>query len=107
MPDWASALDRDKWFLENAEYFTIVRFKGVGDYERHERGSETEATELAEELVKGNNHRYAIYAVVRNESAFVKAIPDGNRGTWKKTAAVTTQKSNTSTRVRRRGGTGK
>lgn len=73
--EFTTAEERDRHIIENAKYFTVVRFLGVGRYERHERPSRKEAVDLAEELSNKNKANYMIYAVSPNDlSAFVENV---------------------------------
>ena len=65
---------RDRYIIDHADYFTIIRFLGVGQYERHERKTLKKAETLAKKLVKENKGRYMIYAVQGIHDAFVKGV---------------------------------
>lgn len=72
LTEFRSAKERDDHIIENAKYFTIVRFHGVGKYERHERKTREEAEHLAKLLSSENRGNYMIYAVGPHDlSAFV------------------------------------
>lgn len=75
LTEFRTAEERDAAIIEQAEYFTIVRFLGVGQYERHERKTREEAIKLGETLsekVRGNYLIYAVNASGRN--AYVQSI---------------------------------
>lgn len=73
--DFKSAEERDQYILEHAKHFTIVRFLGVGQYERHERKTLEEAEQLAATLSGDRQGNYMIYAVgPLNLSAFIKSV---------------------------------
>jgi hypothetical protein len=79
MPDFKTYQERDDYFREHAHYFTVIKKDGVGGYAR----DETKTLEQAEKLVKlrqtigGGN--FLIYAVIGEQSAFVKAMPAGGQ----------------------------
>lgn len=73
--DFKTSQERDDYIITNAKYFTIVRFLGVGKYERHEKPTLEEAEELALALSGDKKGNYLIYAVgPLNLSAFVKSV---------------------------------
>jgi hypothetical protein len=74
MPDFASYVERDDWFRDNADYYTVVRKDGVGRYERSEYKKLADAEQAAQALVPVTKGRYLIYAVVGEQSAFVKGV---------------------------------
>lgn len=81
LKEFRSAEERDAHIIENAKYFTVVRFLGVGRYERHERITRKEAEELAEGLSDRNKANYMIYAVGPNDlAAFVRSYIYQKRG---------------------------
>lgn len=75
LTEFRSSEERDQYIIENAIYFTVVRFLGVGQYERHERPSREEAITLGEALAKNNKANYLIYAVGPQDwSAYVTTM---------------------------------
>lgn len=77
--EYTSPEERDQAIIGLADHFTVVRFLGVGQYERHKRSSQKEAERLAGKLAKQSKGNYMIYAVTgTGRSAFVKTI-FGNR----------------------------
>lgn len=74
--DFKSHEDRDRYFRENADYFTVVKKAGVGTYDRNEVKTLAEAEKLAnlKAMVGGGN--WMIYAVIGEQSAFVKAVKE-------------------------------
>lgn len=74
MPEFKSHAERDAYFRDHAEYFTLVKKAGVGKYERSEYNSLAEAKAAAKtkQLIGGGS--YMIYAVIGEQSAFVEAI---------------------------------
>lgn len=74
LPDFKSHQERDDYFRDNADYFTIVKKAGVGAYARDERNSLAEAEALAKTKITIGGGRYMIYAVIGEQSAFVKTI---------------------------------
>lgn len=75
MPDFKTYQDRDLWFAQNADYFTVVRKDGVGHYARDEAPTLAAAEALATTRRTVAGGRYLIYAVVGEQSAFVKTVP--------------------------------
>ena len=75
LPDFQTYQERDKWFTENADYFTVVKKDGVGHVARDEVTTLAGAEALAKtrQIISGG--RYLIYAVVGEQSAFVKTVP--------------------------------
>lgn len=74
MPDFKSHQERDKYFRENAEYFTLIKKEGVGNYARDERKSLAEIEALAQTKITVGGGRYMVYAVIGEQSALVKTI---------------------------------
>lgn len=75
LTEFRSAEERDGAIIDAAEYFTIVRFLGVGQYERHERKTRKEAIELGEHLSKEVRGNYIVYAINDvGRSAYVTSI---------------------------------
>ena len=74
LPDFSSHAERDAYFAEHGDFFTVVQFKGVGKYERAECDTLAQAESLAKtrQLVGGG--RYMIYAIIGTQSAFVKSV---------------------------------
>ena len=74
-PDFKTSDERDKWFLEHADYFTCIKKEGVGNYNRSETSTLAEAENLVKtrQAVGGGN--YLIYAVIGQQSALVKPMP--------------------------------
>lgn len=73
-PDFKTSQERDDWFRDNADYFTLVKKAGVGHYARDECKSLVEAEALAKTKIAVGGGRYLIYAVVGQQSALVKAV---------------------------------
>jgi len=74
MPDFKTYQERDDWFCEHADYFTLVKKDGVGHYTRDECKSLAEVEALAKTKIAVGGGRYLIYAVVGQQSALVKAV---------------------------------
>lgn len=74
LPDFQTYQERDKYFAEHAEYFTLVKKSGVGHYERTEAKSLAELERLAQTKVTVGGGKYLVYAVIGEQSAFVKTI---------------------------------
>lgn len=75
LAEFRSAEERDGAIIADAEYFTVVRFLGVGQYERHEVKTREEAISLGNELSKRVRGNYIVYAVnPAGRSAYVTSI---------------------------------
>lgn len=74
VPDFKSHDDRDKFFKEHADYFTAVKFQGVGKYDRIEAQALEEAKRLAQTKAIIGGGRYMIYAVIGGQSAYVTTM---------------------------------
>lgn len=74
LPDFQSIAERDAYFAENADYFTLVKKAGVGHYTRDETKTLVEAETLAKTKIAIGGGRYMVYAVIGVQSAFVKTI---------------------------------
>lgn len=72
--DFTSSQDRDDYFRDNADYFTVVKKDGVGNYARDECKSLAEAEALAQTKKTIGGGSYMIYAVIGEQSAFVKGV---------------------------------
>ena len=75
LPDFQTYQERDAWFTENADYFTVVKKDGVGHVARDEVQTLADAEALAKTRQTISGGRYLIYAVVGEQSAFVKTVP--------------------------------
>ena len=74
LPDFKTYQERDNYFLRNADYFTLVKKQGVGNYQRDERKTLEEIERLAKTKQTIGGGSYLVYAVIGEQSAFVKAI---------------------------------
>lgn len=74
LPDFKSYQERDDYFRRNADYYTVVKKDGVGLYQRDECKALEEAVSLAQTRRAVGGGRYMIYAVIGEQSAFVRAI---------------------------------
>lgn len=71
--DFKSHEERDAYFRDNADYFTVVKKAGVGSYERHQYKKLVAARKAAHtKATLGGN--WMIYAVIGEQSAFVEAV---------------------------------
>lgn len=69
-----SEKEKQRWVIENANYFTVVRFINRS-YVRNEVSTLPEAEALASKLVKEYpGSRWLIYAVAEHINTFVKVI---------------------------------
>lgn len=80
MPDFKSHAERDEYFREHADYFTVIKKAGVGHYSRDESKTlaEAEALVKVKQTIGGGN--YMIYAVIGEQSAFIKGMPTPKAG---------------------------
>lgn len=76
--DFKSSQERDDYFRDNAEYFTVVKKSGVGHYDRSEYKSLAEATAAAQTKATISGGGWMIYAVIGQQSAFVTSVPKSN-----------------------------
>ena len=74
MPDFKTSDERDKYFRDNAEYFTLVKKSGVGTYERIEFKSLDAARKAGQTKATIGGGGWMIYAVIGEQSAFVEGI---------------------------------
>ena len=74
MPDFKSHEERDLYFRQNADYFTLVKKAGVGIYARDEFQTLEAAEKAAQTKKVIGGGGYMIYAVIGEQSAFVKSI---------------------------------
>jgi hypothetical protein len=75
LPDFQTYQERDAWFALNADYFTVVKKDGVGHYARDEATTLPAAEAMAKTRQAVGGGKYMIYAVVGEQSAFVKTVP--------------------------------
>ena len=75
LPDFKTYQERDQFFKENADYFTLVAKNGVGTYSRTEFKTVADATKAAQTRQVVGGGGWMIYAVIGQQSAFVKAVP--------------------------------
>lgn len=71
LPDFKSFQERDDFFRDNADYFTVVKKSGVGLYDRVEAKTLEEAKRKAQTKITIGGGRWMIYAVIGEQSAFV------------------------------------
>lgn len=74
VPDFKSIEERDKYFRDNADYFTLVAKEGVGHYERTEYPKLAAAQKAGHTKATISGGGWMIYAVIGQQSAFVEAI---------------------------------
>lgn len=72
-PDFKSYEERDKFFREHAEYFTVMKKVGRG-YARDECKTLAEAKALAQTKQTIGGGKFLIYAVIGEQSAFVEGV---------------------------------
>lgn len=73
LPDFKTYQERDEYFKQHAEYYTLVKKDGVGNYQRDERKTLEEIDKLAQTKRTIGGGRYMVYAVIGEQSAFVKS----------------------------------
>lgn len=74
MPDFKSHEERDAYFRDNAQYFTLVKKSGVGNYDRSDYKSLVEAQKAGHTKVTIGGGGWMIYGVIGEQSAFIEAI---------------------------------
>ena len=73
-PTFTSHIERDKWILDNADYFTTV-YRKDRQYNRQEHKTLPEAEAAAKETVmQVDNICVLVYAVCGNSDAYVKTV---------------------------------
>jgi hypothetical protein len=84
LPDFKTYEERDTYFRENADYFTVVKKTGVGIYDRFEFSSLDEALRAAQTKATIGGGGWMIYGVIDGQSAFVTSVPKSNTKKGKK-----------------------
>jgi hypothetical protein len=74
LPDFQTWQERDDYFRDHADYFTLVKKDGVGYYSRDEAKTLAELEKLAQTKIAVGGGRYLVYAVIGEQSALVKTI---------------------------------
>lgn len=74
IPVFGTIEERDAYFNENADYFTLIKKEGVGHCQRDERNSLDEIEKLAKTKIEVGGGRFLVYAVIGEQSALVKTI---------------------------------
>ena len=74
LPDFKSHEERDQYFREHADYFTIIKADGPDRFSRDEQKTLEAAEKTAQTKITIGGGRYLIYAVVGEQSAWVKNI---------------------------------
>ena len=74
MPDFKSHQERDDYFRDNADYYSLWNKNGVGHGNRSEYNSLEEAERAAQTKITIGGGRFLIYAVIGEQSALVKAV---------------------------------
>jgi hypothetical protein len=77
-PDFKTYEERDAYFREHADYFTVVKKTGVGHYSRDEYKTLEEAERAAQTKATISGGGWMIYAVIDSQSAFVTSVPISN-----------------------------
>ena len=74
LPDFKTYQERDEYFRDHADYFTLVRKAGVGHNTRIEYKTLEAAEKAAQTKILIGSKGWMIYAVIGEQSAFVKAV---------------------------------
>jgi len=75
LPDFNTSVERDEWIRAHADYWTAVRFRGRGYYERREFKDRQSAETAARRMANDTPGRpVMIYAVAGEHDSFVVAI---------------------------------
>ncbi len=74
LPDFKSINERDQYFLDHAEMFTVVRRLSPYSIDRHGCRNFSAAKRLATELAAKFQKPYMIYAVIGPYDSFVEAV---------------------------------
>ena len=74
-PDFKTYEERDKYYRENAEYFTVVKRHGVGQTDRIVYKTLEEAERAAQTKATISGGGWMIYAIIGSQSAFVTSVP--------------------------------
>ena len=74
LPDFKSHEERDNYFREHADYFSLVSKAGVGNYTRYEYKTLAEAEAAAQTKQTIGGGGWLIYSVIGEQSALAKAI---------------------------------
>lgn len=75
LPEFKTYQERDLYFKENADYFTVIKRAHVGVYDRTEVKTLEEAVKQAQTKHTIGGGGYMIYAVIGEQSAFVRTVP--------------------------------
>ncbi len=74
MPVFKSHDERDSYFRDNAEYFTLVKKVGVGNYDRNEFKTLAEALKAGQTKATISGGGWMIYGVIGEQSALITTI---------------------------------
>lgn len=76
-----SSQERERWIVDNADYFTVVRYQGpLRGYERHEVPTLAAAHATARKLLAGGGKPYMIYAVAGIYDCYVATVKPDSGG---------------------------
>ena len=79
-PDFQTSDERDAYFRDHADFFTVVKKVGVGVYDRTEYKTLAEAMRAAHTKATISGGGWLVYAVIGEQSAFVASVPQSNTG---------------------------
>lgn len=74
LPDFKSHKERDDYFRDNADYFSVIRMGGIGVSERIEAKTLAEAEKAIKIRQAVIGGRFLIYAVIDQQSALAKTV---------------------------------
>lgn len=73
-PDFQTYQERDAYFKDHADYYTLVKKAGVGVYDRTEYKTLAEAQKAGQTKLLIGGGGWMIYAVIGEQSAYVEAV---------------------------------
>lgn len=74
IPDLPDRETRIKWFKENADYFSVTKFKGVGKFETYPMKDYDKAIQAAKMLADLKRGKWLVYAVVGESSEYLQTV---------------------------------
>jgi hypothetical protein len=74
MPDFKTYQERDDYFRENAEYFTVVGKGQISGYQKDEQKTLVGAEKIAQMRHTITGGKFLIYGVIGEQSALVRTI---------------------------------
>lgn len=74
LPDFKTPKERDQYFLEHAEFFTVIRRLSPYSVDKRQCKGYFEATRLADKLVKESGRPYMIYSVIGPYDSLIETV---------------------------------